>query len=94
MPAARAGLPVKRAFGRRAKAAGRTVCCSPTVNASWHFRTKPSRRSTPHWWQRFLFTLEEAHLRRVRAESIAAAAIAAFAAANHYLAEGDVSQSA
>ena len=40
-------------------------------------------------WQRFLFTLEEAHLRRARAESIAAAAIASFAAARHYLAEGD-----
>ncbi len=38
-------------------------------------------------WQRFLFTLEEAHLRQLRAESIAAAAIAAFAAARYYLSE-------
>jgi heme oxygenase len=40
-------------------------------------------------WQRFLFTLEEAHLRRARAESIAAAAIATFAAARHYLTEAE-----
>jgi hypothetical protein len=33
-------------------------------------------------WQRFLFTLEEAYLRQVRAESVAAAAIATFAAAD------------
>jgi heme oxygenase len=40
-------------------------------------------------WQRFLFTLEEAHLRRARAESIAAAALATFAAAHHYLTDGE-----
>jgi heme oxygenase len=40
-------------------------------------------------WQRFLFTLEEAHLRQARAESIAAAAIATFAAARYYLAEAE-----
>ena len=40
-------------------------------------------------WQRFLFTLEAAHLRRRRAESIAAAAIATFAAARHYLTEAE-----
>jgi heme oxygenase (biliverdin-IX-beta and delta-forming) len=40
-------------------------------------------------WQRFLFTLEEAHLRQVQAESIAAAAIATFAAARYYLTEAE-----
>jgi heme oxygenase len=40
-------------------------------------------------WQRFLFTLEEAHARRIRAESIAAAAIATFAAARCYLTEAE-----
>jgi heme oxygenase len=40
-------------------------------------------------WQRFLFTLEEAHLRQVRADSIAAAAIATFAAARYYLTEAE-----
>jgi heme oxygenase len=40
-------------------------------------------------WQRFLFTLEGAHLRGARAESIAAAAIATFAAARFYLTEAE-----
>jgi heme oxygenase len=40
-------------------------------------------------WQRFLFTLEEAQLRQVRAESIAAAAIATFATARYYLTEAE-----
>ena len=40
-------------------------------------------------WQRFLFMLEEAHLRRVRADSIAAAALATFAAARYYLTEAE-----
>jgi heme oxygenase len=40
-------------------------------------------------WQRFLFTLEEAHLRGVRAEAIAAAAIATFTAARYYLTEAE-----
>src|SRR5689334_20031028 len=40
-------------------------------------------------WQRFLFTLEEAHLRGVRADSIAAAAIATFATARYYLTEAE-----
>lgn len=40
-------------------------------------------------WQRFLFTLEAAHLRQARAESIAAAAIATFAAARYYLTEAE-----
>jgi heme oxygenase len=40
-------------------------------------------------WQRFLFTLEEARLREVRAESIAAAAIATFTAARYYLTEAE-----
>jgi heme oxygenase len=40
-------------------------------------------------WQRFLFTLEEAHLRGVRAEWVATAAIATFAAARHYLTEAE-----
>lgn len=40
-------------------------------------------------WQRFLFTLEEAHLREARADLIAAAAIATFAAARYYLTEAE-----
>ena len=40
-------------------------------------------------WQRFLFTLEEAHLRQARAEAIAATAIATFAAARYYLTEAE-----
>jgi heme oxygenase len=40
-------------------------------------------------WQRFLFTLEEAHLRGVRAEWVATAAIATFAAARYYLTEAE-----
>lgn len=40
-------------------------------------------------WQRFLFMLEEAHLRQVRVKSIAAAAIATFAAARCYLTEAE-----
>jgi heme oxygenase len=40
-------------------------------------------------WQRFLFTLEEAHLRQARAEAIAAAAIATFAAVRYYLTEAE-----
>jgi heme oxygenase len=40
-------------------------------------------------WQRFLFTLEGAHLREARAESIASAAIATFAAARYYLTEAE-----
>ena len=40
-------------------------------------------------WQRFLFMLEEAHLRHVKAESIAAAAIATFTAARYYLTEAE-----
>lgn len=40
-------------------------------------------------WQRFLFTLEEAHMRHARAESIASAAIATFAAARYYLTEAE-----
>jgi heme oxygenase len=38
-------------------------------------------------WQRFLFTLEEAHLRHARTDWIAASAIATFAAARYYLTE-------
>ncbi len=40
-------------------------------------------------WQRFLFMLEEAHLRQARAEAIAAAAITTFAAARYYLTEAE-----
>ena len=40
-------------------------------------------------WQRFLFTLEEAHLRQARAEVIAAAAVATFSAARYYLTEAE-----
>ena len=42
-------------------------------------------------WQRFLSRLEEAQRRQLRADSIAAAAIATFAAARHYLTEAEES---